>query len=943
MARLRGAHSVSRRSSPISPQRPSSSSAINTQPTSGQLPPRARSHDIPDTRQPLQHVVQGLSAVSEEADFQQGTPDDSESIQFASDTSRNTEDDLKDLDRDAIIDVLGDLYNDSNNVFGLFDTLDEGPLRSYCDALWKPNSAQRLRFRRREVQFLAGLETYGTSDYIIPELIVLKIADKVNIHDVSTGPALQALPIIYTANLSSAILHVFSLLPDNQATFTQLIYNDMCHEDDDTDERVPSVFAGPKHYPLSPKLTEDLVDLGVDIVTQVFIQEAEENLASESYFDPDKLAKKVFWDEHEQYQGYSSTKTRPRAIQRLKLVRKYFRTDSQEPLDLDGLKKEFPWPEFALKVLKWSLARKAELVLSIKKLGGIDSIIDTIKSIDTIDDENAKNSTRMPETTSADHIAAATQQRPPGITMKRRRPATDAARLRELRERLSTSISDDDIEEADNTPRQTTIKPQSIHQREIPQSPSQEEDEAQDEADGMVHETIEVIEEAVHLDEDIDDNVSHGFQHEVEDPRRSDRLSEDPVQELQSTQQTHIVMSALLRQKEQLNPENARQHENVHPTKPQKRSFLDRQPNAHKVNFTEASDDEDTTSTPKLTKRRPPPAESESGSEEEEEEFEIDTRPPPKKVRSDRPQGRQLPRSRSSQPLADDEKTPASASQRRPTAATDARGQRTSQRAPSSNLSVVVPSRTAVRGVASTQAQPAASHSSTHPPRQSISVEIKKHGTSHNTNAAPSSSSAPPPQQPRVASRSRRETSSPPVPDVRTVNAEAKRNAQLSRALRGGSAVQVRKGWTEAETHRLIELIELVNGPSWVQIQEEDFAHADGPELHNRDQIALKDKARNLKMDFLKYVPLPCTPLSFLFCFAATHASFALFSALPKSSKSKFHDMVNTNRLNFRARRRLPVGFEKVSIGNRMVSKLRELGIDYVEGRFEGTYNEMDQ
>lgn len=47
--------------------------------------------------------------------------------------------------------------------------------------------------------------------------------------------------------------------------------------------------------------------------------------------------------------------------------------------------------------------------------------------------------------------------------------------------------------------------------------------------------------------------------------------------------------------------------------------------------------------------------------------------------------------------------------------------------------------------------------------------------------------------------------------------------------------------------------------------------------------------------------------------------------------------------LVFRARRRLPAGFEKVSIGNRMVGKLRELGIDYVEGRFEGTYDDDDE
>lgn len=842
MARLRSARSVSRRNSPISPPRPPSSSAVNAQPTSGQLPPRARSHDISSAHQ-LQHVVQGLGTVGEEPDLQHGTPDYSESVLFASETSRNTVDDLQDLDRDAVIDVLADLYDDSNKVLALFDALDDSSLRKYCEALWREGSSQRLRFRRREAQFLGGLDTYGTNDYILPELIVLKIANKVNVHDVSTSPALQALPIIYTANISSAILHVFSLSPENQATFTQHIYNDMCHEDDDTDERVPSAFAGPQHHPLSPKLTDDLIDLGVEVVTQVFIQEAEERLASESYFDPDKLAKKVFWDENEQYQGYSSTRTRPRAIQRLNLVRKYFKTDSQEPLDLDGLKQEFPWSDFALKVLKWSLARKSELASSIKSLGGIDAIIDAIKSIEIADLENAKIAVDIPATISADHVAAATEQAQPSIMTERQGPATDAGRLRELRERLSASMSDAGIEEPDNSP-QGTSELESIRQREIPQSPPLEEDYWEDEDQGMVQETVEIV-EGVEQVQDDDDNASHMFQHEVEDPPESDRLSKDSVEEIESTQQTRLVLSVLQRQQEQNGTDDRRQDE-IRTSQPQKRSLLDRQPNAHKVNFTEASDDEDTANSPKPTKRRRQ-TERESESEDEEE-FQTDTRPPPKKIRSQGPQGRQHPRVTNSR-QTDAEETSTPATQPRSTA-TDGQTQRASQRVPSS-VSVVVPTRTSGHVA---RRQPAPTHPSTQPPPQSISVEVGKR-TGANSNKAPSSS-APPARQSQSASRSRRDTS-PPPPDLRTVNAEAKRNAQLSRALRRGAAVQVRKGWTDAETRRLIELVELVNGPLWVRIQEEDFEHADGPELSKRDPVAMKDKARNVKMDFLKYARRP--------------------------------------------------------------------------------------
>ena len=62
---------------------------------------------------------------------------------------------------------------------------------------------------------------------------------------------------------------------------------------------------------------------------------------------------------------------------------------------------------------------------------------------------------------------------------------------------------------------------------------------------------------------------------------------------------------------------------------------------------------------------------------------------------------------------------------------------------------------------------------------------------------------------------------------------------------------QVRKPWTEEETERLLELIE-EHGTSWALLKTEDFGA--GHILESRDQVALKDKARNMKLDYLKYV-----------------------------------------------------------------------------------------
>lgn len=79
-------------------------------------------------------------------------------------------------------------------------------------------------------------------------------------------------------------------------------------------------------------------------------------------------------------------------------------------------------------------------------------------------------------------------------------------------------------------------------------------------------------------------------------------------------------------------------------------------------------------------------------------------------------------------------------------------------------------------------------------------------------------------------------------PNYIKVNAGAKRST-----AKQTKKVQIRKAWTERETETLIDLIE-EHGTSWTLLKESD---TDGV-LKFRDQVALKDKARNMKLDFLK-------------------------------------------------------------------------------------------
>lgn len=91
----------------------------------------------------------------------------------------------------------------------------------------------------------------------------------------------------------------------------------------------------------------------------------------------------------------------------------------------------------------------------------------------------------------------------------------------------------------------------------------------------------------------------------------------------------------------------------------------------------------------------------------------------------------------------------------------------------------------------------------------------------------------------------------PPTPPPERVQLEnykmAKELARLNTAARAKKKTQSRKAWTDLETEMLINLIS-EHGTSWKLLKDKDV----GKVLVDRDQTALKDKARNIKFDYLK-------------------------------------------------------------------------------------------
>lgn len=126
------------------------------------------------------------------------------------------------------------------------------------------------------------------------------------------------------------------------------------------------------------------------------------------------------------------------------------------------------------------------------------------------------------------------------------------------------------------------------------------------------------------------------------------------------------------------------------------------------------------------------------------------------------------------------------------------------------------------------------------PPPSTQPLPSRTHTLSASASIPPSST-APPPSSYQAYTHAQR---------------HAKSNVSLSTSLLPPKPPQTRRPWTPPEIERLMHLMRLY-GCAWSTIKKADERMVD-PQLTERSQVQLKDKARNMKLDFLKAeVPLP--------------------------------------------------------------------------------------
>ncbi|KIX06298.1 uncharacterized protein Z518_04273 [Rhinocladiella mackenziei CBS 650.93] len=835
MAR-RAARSVSRKNKPLSPPKPSTSAVFVDASNQNKRSTRSATREVPATQHQVQNISHVLGQIDEASTSQQADDSGLDISPSRSSISSGSllQDELDSLNRDELVEYIGDLHGDAAALLSLFQVADDETLRMFCAKLSEPESLQRHRFQTRGRRFLIVREFYGNLDFIKVDIVVRKLAGTIALGHINAGPW-RPDPILYLANLAVQMMAVFSTSSFDQHTYLQFMFNNF-----------PKPFAGRDLFLIGPGMSERTVDIYIDILTQFYIREVEANKHQLS-FDPDFLVRKIFLDEDNQLRRFEHNSRRKKAMERVKTIRKHVGQDARAPIDLDALKHQFPWSDFALKVVKWSMARKQELDGIIDSKGGIGHIKDLLAG-DLGDDGTSAEEpfhgpgpradiTRRPPAVTANEEATRSGKKGKPGPLRGKALSANMERLRLQREHYAAQPSGAESDAI------TEITQDSVH--EIPQSPTpvNDDDGGPADEDGMDESVANSVEQA------------------------------DDEEELVPTQQTLIVLNTIKRREEQSEKENRKQTA-------KKVSYMDPQEDAVQVQFNTPSDSEpDPSGRPGKHPRQEP-----EGSDDEDD-FETDTRAA-KRPRHGAEGSRQRSlatrnTARSHSGVEDgpheeddeDAEIPAESP-----VITPRRGNRPPQSTQASSSHS--PKRPLLHSELSRESEPpraSTQQPTTREPLRPVSLSRLPHSTAPARLREDSTISPPP----RPAHQE------PPLSQVSRVNQEAKLAARLSRETYQGRGVQVRKPYTEAEVDRLMEMIEL-HGTKWARILDEDKAHGDGPLLQNRSQVQLKDKARNIKLDYLK------------------------------------------------ARRRLPPGFESVSIGGRQIEILRGLGIDYVEGRFTG-------
>jgi hypothetical protein len=860
--------STSRKNAPLSPPKAPSPTVAAGASIQNKRRTRSESRDISAAQQELQNVTTILPAVSE--DEEEPLPAQTRNVNDAGSISSSLQGLLDALDRDAIIDNLSDLFKHSTSLMSLLEGVSEGQLREMCEVVVPPAARVHKRFQTQSKHFLLTRENYGAAhdgtnlDFIQPDLILRKIRGIGEAEAIPDGPW-RPDAVLYLANLALQLVNVLN--PSHEVRHSYL---------GDMFVNFPRQFIDLHYFQPSPETYHGLCDLLVEMLTQVYLQKVELDL-NQKAFDPEKILTSVFFDETGQVKGSSHRPSRLKALNRCEFIRGHFRGDAADDIDFDGLKDHFPWSDFAVRTVRWTLAVEKELQEFIDSTGGIDELIDILEAgnfdgdpVQTGQDQTMENDERErstedrrghvgPAQVGAQEDAGATTGRVNGRGPNDRRiglqeddlnnasirPTRAAqipvARATSTKQALRSNMDRLKALKAMYAPRAPDVGVATGADTQSDSDPDAENFQPPPPAVSDDYPVAGIGEDEVPEAEEDVDRI------------QADGQADGSNGEILPTQQTKELLETVRRQRQQSNKENVQG-----PVK--KASFLDRQQGAERLQWDDEFPDAGEIHRPRRpsSKRTITLVDSGSG---EDDDFETDTRTAKRRrVVVERGEAAASTRPRPQDAEDDEEERDSGYRNQARTLPSHPRGGR-SRPARRERMASPEPHRATISASSQPERPSDQRSSSSRAPLQSIpsgsgglpssSAPARSSRTTHALSNPPARH-VPSSRQEQANSRIPSASQEPPSSQAQRVNQQAKDMVRMARELQHNRRpAQMRKAYSPEEVDRLLDMIALY-GTQWARILREDNVHPDGPMLQGRTQVQLKDKARNIKLDMLK-------------------------------------------------------------------------------------------
>ncbi|KAH0538826.1 hypothetical protein FGG08_004602 [Glutinoglossum americanum] len=805
----------------------------------------------------VQVLGEGVAAETDE-DGPKDTPESPTAFSTISGTTARTShsaQELADLDAELILEVLPSLSDTSSRLLGVLvpagATREE--ITNITRQLLLPGSKTSRRVKFQESSFQSARGEFGSDQYIDLSIIGRALLGVRLTKDIGTGPWSPD-PLLQKANLAIFATRMLVHQRGSQDLWAAVAL---------LDSKFPAPFLSTLESSTGPtigssQLLRQTFNLALNLRTQLMLMILSQHAEKPNY-DPDAILRYVFFegdkvkewtvpglggggsrlpDEFERF-----------VLERIERIRRSFTEPSESlfvagepvemPAELKRLEETFPWIDFLSEVVSWTNLRLEEIERQITGQGGTGAIVLALREeMDRRQNERGRNIGNdeaggeggADDEADGERLIDLTFE-PPG--WKTRGSSDHESVTGGLR--LVTEVTQKVPGISYNSPagvaylkkREVTLR--SVQELKLPgldTSPSRTIDNQTASVAGPSRQT-RTRDSASRADAMTESQVEDDWRPQYDD-EEDDENHPVAITSSAPPSSAPLMVSRYTRHQGEKNKENVTlRGTQGEPPKP-KKAFIDRQAGAKRVDFSEDLEDSQPTSfqKPKVMdkgKKRARDMEEQMEEGSESDDFEMDNRP----IDNRRKRPRTGLQGERNAPLI-----PASSTLER---SQTSRAQRRSQ-----------------NGISKSSQQ----HQDEEGPsrhRREIRAIIRASGQDEDSDEADAGSDL------RAALR------------YDYVNTIAKRFVGTKKVYR----TQKRRAWTDQEVNRLLELVE-VHGPSWAKIEK-----VGDPILAGRSQVNLKDKARNMKFDFVK----------------------------------AGHD--------------LPVGFDQVRLNRNQINQLHDLGVGY--------------